>query len=532
MTDKKIKMIVVDDEPNARRLMPVIIDWASLGYEYAGEASNGNEALDLIEAVRPDVVFTDINMPYMDGLEVAGRIAERDPLMKIVILTAYPEFEYAKRSVQIGVSDFLLKPLNPAEVGKLAVKLREGIERETAHWNEYLDLKDQLRRSNEQLKEKFLNELLSGTTDPEQLGSRYAYFFAEPFGSYCSVAVLEGCKEASAGEEDRLLFGMACRRVLEAMLQNREEILVFQDNGGRIVLLNRDPSTDLAYVGEQGIRAIRDKLNRCANVGVGSECFELSLVKESYKEALEALRYGRLTGEGQVISFGEDLRLTDGLWNLEMSGLDEALFFIKAGLSDQAAQAVESKFQALSALRSARIEQAQALAIQFLSMLAYELSELGLVRFRPNRLDSGLYHRIFGAETLAEMNSLLSELVREAAEFVHNNRSGKKNRIIDEVKEYLAREIPNPELGLASASRHFNLNPSYLSRIFKQETGSTFTDYLLKIRMESAVKLLNETDWKAYQIAEKVGIKDPYYFSHCFKRVVGVTIQEYKKGMS
>lgn len=95
MERKMINAIVVDDELNARKLLPLLIDWEALGCQFIGEASNGSEALDLIETLRPDVVFTDINMPFMDGLELAGIIKEREPLTKTVILTAYPEFEYA-----------------------------------------------------------------------------------------------------------------------------------------------------------------------------------------------------------------------------------------------------------------------------------------------------------------------------------------------------------------------------------------------------------------------------------------------------
>ncbi|UUZ80460.1 AraC family transcriptional regulator [Paenibacillus sp. P26] len=126
---------------------------------------------------------------------------------------------------------------------------------------------------------------------------------------------------------------------------------------------------------------------------------------------------------------------------------------------------------------------------------------------------------------------MLVNVAKEATELVQRNRMKKKKKIIDEVKKHIAQEIQDPDLSLASISSKYNLNSSYLSRLFKQETGQGFSEYLLKLRMEEAIKLMNDTDWKAYQIAEKVGIKDPYYFSHCFKKVIGVSIQEYRKGI-
>jgi two-component system response regulator YesN len=529
MEKRVIRAIVVDDELNARRLLPVLIDWTSMGYEFAGEASNGNEALDLIDTIRPDVVFTDINMPYMDGLELSRLVREKDPLTKIVIMTAYPEFDYAKKSIQIGVSDFLLKPLQREVVAKLAVDLKARIDQENAHWNEYRQMQTQLMDHAEYLKEKFLNDLLGGAAKAEQFNQRYRYFFAEPYCAFCTVAVLEVQSEPDAGEEERLLLGMGCKRFVETLLHHRNEIVIFHDNGGRIVLLNRSPETDLALIGEQCIRAIRDKLDIKASVGVGTEYADLSQVKDGYREALEALRYGKLTGGGQVISFGEDIRLTNGSWNLKLLEMEEIVFFIKTGVDDQAIQAIDHLFLALSTSRGATIEKAHAISIHFISLMTNALSELGLSQLRTEWINGSIFNRVFTSSTIGELKMVLSDLTKEASEHVQKNRLKKKNSIIEEVKEHISQEFHNPDISLASVSSKYHLNSSYLSRIFKQETGQNFTDYLLKLRMEAAVNLLNETDWKAYQIAEKVGIKDPYYFSNCFKKVTGVSVQEYRK---
>lgn len=172
-----LRAIIVDDEINARKIVPIIIDWQAVGYRFVGEASNGSEALDLIETMKPDVVFTDISMPFMDGLELSRLIKERYPLVKIVIITAHPEFEYAKRSLDIGVQNFILKPLQAEEVRRVAVDLHGKIREETERWNEYQELNRQLKENAVQLKEKFLNDLLSGLWDPDQLDSRFYYFF-------------------------------------------------------------------------------------------------------------------------------------------------------------------------------------------------------------------------------------------------------------------------------------------------------------------------------------------------------------------
>ena len=136
---------------------------------------------------------------------------------------------------------------------------------------------------------------------------------------------------------------------------------------------------------------------------------------------------------------------------------------------------------------------------------------------------------VFQAGTITELNRRIVLLAKRVSESIRRSRLVKKDRMIDKVRNYVTEEFADPGLTLSSVSEKFDYNASYLSRAFKQAIGSSFTDYLLRLRMAAAVKLIDETDLKAYQIAERVGIKDPYYFSYCFKKVLGVSIQDYKK---
>jgi two-component system response regulator YesN len=529
MEKGRITAIVVDDELNARKLLQVLLDWNSLGIEFIGDATNGNEALDLIDAVRPDIVFTDINMPYMDGLELARQIKERDPFIKVVILTAYPEFEYAKQSVKIGAHDFLLKPIQPDVLKKLVVDLKAEIEKETAHWNEYHKMQTELLKNTNELKEKFMMDLLVGTSNPEQLERRFEYFFGGHFHSFCSVAVLDVHTELEREEEKRLLISMGCKRVVEILLYEREGVNVFHDNSGRVVIISWSPTNELELTCEQSIRAIKEKLNYQSSAGVGSVYNKLNRMKESYREALEALRYGKLAGGGQVISFREDIRFAEYVLDLRLNEMDEIAFFIKAGIKEQAVQSIDKLFLSIASTRGATIEQAFSIGIHLISLLTIALSELGLSQMRSDLLNSALYNRIFGCRTFSELSHLLSDLANETADYIKGTRSKKTIQIIGEIIAYLSVDFCNPAVSLGSVSQKFHLNPSYLSRIFKQEMELSFTNYILNLRIDAAVKLMNESDWKAYQIAEKVGITDSYYFSHCFKKVMGVSIQEYKR---
>jgi two-component system response regulator YesN len=341
--------------------------------------------------------------------------------------------------------------------------------------------------------------------------------------------VLDVHAEPNGEDEKNLILSMGCKRLVEIIVHERKGINVFHDNSGRVVIVSWDAAIEPAPIGEQAIRAIKDKMSYQTTVGVGSVYNKLDRVKDSYKEALEALRYGKLYGGGQVISFGEDIRLVDSAMDLKLTEMEEIIFFIKTGIKEQAVHSIDKLFLSLASTRGATIEQAYSLGVQFLSLLILAMSELGFSQLRTDLLNGALYNRMFGCRTFSELRLLLSELAEEAADYIKGSRIKKTSRIIDEVHAYLMEEFRNPEVSLTSVSQKFHLNSSYLSRIFKQEMGQGFTDYLLKLRIDEAITLMNETDWRAYQIAEKVGITDPYYFSHRFKKVTGVSIQEYKR---
>lgn len=268
--------------------------------------------------------------------------------------------------------------------------------------------------------------------------------------------------------------------MVEALLGETMHIDVIQDSGGRIVILSRNKECDLTKVGEQCIRVGQDKFVGQASVGIGTPCSRLERIKDAYREALEALRYGKFAGGGQVIFFGEEIRFNRNAWDMKLSELDEIMFYIKGGVLTQAEEAIGRLFLEMNSERRAAIEHCQALAIHFASLLTVELTELGFERICTEWLGSSIYNEIFSAGTYTEIKNLMTGLASQAVNYILQSRTKKKNKIVKEVKSHIAQEMENPDLSLALVSRTFNVNASYFSRIFKQETGHSFTEYLLK----------------------------------------------------
>lgn len=273
MNNNFIKILIVDDEENTRNLIKKCINWDELGIYIAGEASSGQEALDMLESFNSDIIITDIRMQFMDGLELSKKVAERYPHIKIIVLTAYEEFEYAQQGIKIGIDDYLLKPIKRSELRKSVESLKNKIETERMSQAEYIKLKER-------------------------------------------------------------------------------------------------PAENFSYLNEE---------------------------------------------------------------------TNKSDFYIKG------------------------------------------------------------------------------------------DRSKKVNKVCIEIVEYIQKNIADPELSLSSIANKFYLNPSYLCRVFKQEIGQSFIEYLTKIRIEKAIELLRETDLRNYEVCEKIGVLDPNYFGKCFKKYTGISVSDFKK---
>lgn len=212
-----LKVLIVDDEHLVRNLLKKCIDWNEIGYEIVGEASNAHEALDLVDALRPDLIFTDIYMPFMDGLEFGKLVFEKYSNIKIVVLTGYEEFEYAKKSIKIGIADFLLKPINDDEIRRVALTMKEKIEAERNHRAEYDRMKKQLEENLPYLREKLLNKLIQNGMEDVDIHQELEYFHISLNPTFVQVAVIEATLSdvsSNSGEEERIVLNMQCQELV------------------------------------------------------------------------------------------------------------------------------------------------------------------------------------------------------------------------------------------------------------------------------------------------------------------------------
>ncbi len=532
MPEALLKVLIVDDEHLVRNLLRNCINWNEIGYEVVGEASNAHEALDLVEQLRPDVIFTDIYMPFMDGLEFGKIVFEKYPTIKIIVLTGYEEFEYAKKSVKIGIADFLLKPINDDEIRKVALNIKAKIESERNQRNEYDRIKNQLEENLPYLKEKLLNSIIQNTYDANNINQQLDYFNIKISPDHVQIAVIEVSfpdNTDNPGEEERLLLNMQCLGLVSKYFRDDQYVNIFIDNNQNIIAYNSEKDLEFADCLELLRNMIINKLKCNICIGIGNIYNHMSRAKTSYKEACDALNYKIIAGKNQVISYSDISFPRSGTRSIQNDDTDALAFYIKAGIKKKVHEYIEASFSECSQSGiNIGIETIRVLASGILSVILNVLTELEIhiSDIFPNNQP---FEQIFKIDTLPEMKEYLLKLSEDTVNMIISTQNKKVNQAIEDIKNYINENMSDPEMSLSHTAKKFYMNVSYLSRIFKQESGYTFVEYLTKIRMEKAIRLLKETDLKAYQVAELVGISNPHYFSICFKKWTGVSVNDFKK---
>lgn len=531
MPDTLLKIIVVDDERLVRELLKNCLDWEELGLTIVGECAGAEQALEMVDRLLPDIIFTDICMPKMDGLELCRRIGEKYPHMKTVILTGHEEFEYAKKGIKLGVADFILKPINDDEIRRAVSALRERVLEERSRIEELARLKEQLKQSLPFLREKALNELISSAVAADLIGEKLSYFGIKTKDDEYQVAAIEVSPDKDEEERDEersLLLRMRCLELTGRYFEKDEYFHVFCDNSQRVVVLSNDGSVDLWECCEAVKDLLITKTKCVVCIGMGNAYKKIDKVRLSYREACDALRYQYLVGRNQVISFSNIQHVQEGQPYLDSALMNDFCFYMKAGLKEKTEELIEAVFHEIMAGTPDR-GRYRVVACNFIANIMNVHLETGVNPEEVFGRDHQPFELLFKLDTLPEMQEHVAGIALRTISAIHHVQGKKIRKVIRDVKEYIDANFTWPFLTLTSVAKKFSINLSYLSRMFKEEIGMTFVDYLGRLRMERAIALLNETEKKAYQIAEEVGIIDPHYFSVCFKKHTGVSVNQYRK---
>ena len=330
------RIILVDDEEEVRKSIIRKIDWQAVGFTVVGDAENGEDALEKIEALEPDVVLTDIRMPYMDGLTLAEKIRQRYPSMKIVIFSGYDDFDYAKRAIKLNVTEYILKPVNVEELTAILRRIQESLDEEIEQKRDVSLLRENYRRSLPILREQFLKDLVSHQMDGKTVNDRLEQYDIPLAGAkkWISIAVKAEISEVS-GElilplhEERELIPISVMQILEENLKPYCRFSLFSFSGaadaeiaGIVAIDENNSQTSMIDILSDICKEIRKILMIPVTIGIGHSRTELGLICESFRSALDALGYCAIVGSGSTIYINDVEPVNTG--KLQFTAEDES----------------------------------------------------------------------------------------------------------------------------------------------------------------------------------------------------------------
>ena len=538
------RIILVDDEEEVRKSIIRKIDWQSVGFTVVGDAENGEDALEKIENLEPDVVLTDIRMPYMDGLTLAEKIRQKYPSMKIVIFSGYDDFEYAKRAIKLNVTEYILKPVNVEELTAILKKIQASLDEEIEQKRDVSLLRENYKRSLPILREQFLKDLVSRQMDEMTVAERLEQYDIPLAGAkkWFSIAV-KAELSAVSGEvilplhEERDLIPISVMQILEENLKNYCRFSLFSFSGaadaeiaGIVAVDETNSQTGLIDILSDICKEIRKILMIPVTIGIGHSRTELGLICESFQSALDALGYRAIVGVGSTIYINDVEPMNTG--KLQFTSEDESALIqaVKFGPEEKIREVTARIIGRMSDAKvHARQYQTYILSVanclvQLIQQYDLEMDEL----FADSKVGADpftIIHQVMNRETFSKW--LLGAALKINGA-MNKERDNTTRQSMERAKQYIMENYQDPDLSVEQICRILHMSPAYFSTMFKKATGQTYIGYLTDVRLNKAVELLNMTDDKTYVIAAKVGYQEQNYFSYVFKKKFGVSPTKFR----
>ncbi len=520
-------VLLVDDEEEVIEIISKKIPWEELGLRILGYALNGVKALEMAEELQPDVVITDIRMPYMDGLELSRRLKKEYPTIHILLFTGFDEFEYAKTAIRLELDDYILKPVNAEELTGILTKLKKNMDKERKKQKNIDDLKAYYLKTLPVMQSEFLSTLLDGRLLDEQAKADMKRSLTRPY--FAAVAIYTSTHETPS-DIDPVYLPIAVQKQAEEMLGEKWKGYFFYYRGDTVMIaqLNtREDITALTDDCDRMAKAVYRLIGASVTAGIGAICQSLEELKGSYNGAREAVSYRVLYGTERAINIREIAPTEDASVPYgDNETLREVFKQIHMGSREDIFAAVhsyvETSLRTVSTVEQYRI-QLMGLVSEFYSFAASN----HIAQNSVNPVEEELYRELSGmdADAVEEWMKKQSIMFHDALERARKDTS---RSFVAEAKEYVRDHYREPDLSLDQVCSALGVSNSYFSSIFKKDTGTPFISYLTQYRMEEAGKILLSTDDKNYVVARSVGYQDANYFSYVFKKQFGMSPSRYR----
>lgn len=536
----EIKVFLVEDEMVIRRGIKNSIDWEKEGYIFCGEASDGELAYPMIIKEKPDILITDIRMPFMDGLELCKLVKKELPNIKILILSGYDEFDYAKEAIRLGVTEYLLKPISSGKLLEALNGVSESIRREKEDKDLVRKYMEEMRENTEHEKQKFFEQMIAGNlsmADALETGKKYEMNLSAGMYNLLLFRFTLGEENRKSGE----LLGEA-EYAIEKLTERLEYVFEFQRGvEGWAFLLMADNEEQMSERVKELSKDLEEIMKNYSTIayfgGIGQPVARLRELEESFREAERALA-ARFTMELNRIISVEDIRMAqnvDTLDDIEITSFGEIEKtrtmlekFLNNGAEDEIDEFVDVYINELPEENLKSVLMRQYIIMDAYIVMMSFCEKIEGIEGEMQAQSEELKNSMKTIQTLEEIKNYIRMLLKKIIG-VRDTISGRRySDIIEIAKDQIRKTYMSDEISLNTIAAEVGMSPSYFSSIFNKEMGKTFVEYLTEIRMDRAKELLMCSSMKISEIGYEVGYKDPHYFSYIFKKTQNCTPKEFR----
>ena len=542
-----LKIFLAEDEAVVRETIKRMIPWEELGFELVGEAADGEMALPLLLRQQPDLLITDIKMPFMDGLTLARLAKKEIPGLKVVILSGYDDFNYAKQAIGIGVEDYLLKPITKNALIERLSEIRSRYEHEKTQKEYYEKFQREMQAYEKNSSRDFFEALVGGSMDMMEVYKR-----AEKLGldivaeAYNVLIFTMNCDEDFSGQRDEYSSWEAeSLELLENFFAGHSSAMLFRSNIFSYGVLLKGQRETI----EENTRACVDEIRKILSrqdgrrewfLAVGQSVERLSQIQKSYHTASRAFSQRYLYDEN--ILYYDEMETMEHpggqaetednayLQKVDVNALNPAILqkFLSNGLQEETENFVKDYFYAIGQ------EPMESLVFRNYVILNVRFSVISFIKglgCDTNEMESADTEEVL-AESGKNMESAIAyakKMISQAIE-IRDQNSGNKNRsILKTAVDFIDSHYMDEEISLNTVANVANVSSNHFSALFSQNMGQTFIEYLTTLRMNKAKELLRCTGMRSSEIAGEIGYKDAHYFSYLFKKTQGMTPSDYRK---
>lgn len=522
------RLLIVDDEHLSRYALRTLLQKKFSNIEIVAEAENGRRALELNAQLKPDIIIMDIKMPVLNGIDASEIIINENPNTNILILTAYDNFDYIKRALDIGALGYILKPIKEAEVvEKINKVINHIIEKENK--NDFMDLvESKLKIVKPFIEDELITSFVSGNFDKEKVQS-YINFLQEDINAGYFLLVSTDQDDLN-GINDYLRSRIVKEKIMNILKRHlplMTKCLFGKIQSNSIVVFI---PTDIKHPADEVIREaimigeeIRRKTKLIGNiessVGIGRVYSEIDCFHKSFCEAITALRKAKV--DKQTIHFTQlsSYETEVNQWRYPKDLENKLLEQLKVSNTDDARK-YSDEILCFIFERNEKSEKLKEYVFEYITILKRAISELTICQYpckfsELEKLTSNEEIKVWG-----KCNAF------ELIEQIENNCS-KKSDVINRIIDYINNNF-NKNVTLDLVASEVCLSPQYLSKIFKEKYGSTFIEYITNKRLNYAKELLKKGNMNIKEISKIIGYEDPNYFCKVFKKETGTSPKNYR----